>query len=206
VGRLASGRRYLDKAPRNSLRVPYLAELFPTARFVHVQRDGRAAVSSLITGWRDRTGMFPAFALPVPLAVTGYAGTGWHFILPPGWRAYAEGRTLAEVCAFQWTSANEAILDARDRLGGDRWLQVRYEDLVEHPEAEAAALLEGLGLPVDERVLAFARDLDRHHTRTVTAPERDKWRRENPEEIGTILGQIEPTMRRLGYPVDPVKR
>src|SRR3989442_8844942 len=50
VDRLCMGRRYLDKAPRNCLRVPYLAELFPGAWFVYLKRDGRAAVSSLITG------------------------------------------------------------------------------------------------------------------------------------------------------------
>ena len=36
----------------------------------------------------------------------------------------------------------------------------------------------------------------------VTPPKRDKWREENGEEIDRILPQIEPMMRRLGYPLD----
>src|SRR5205823_9436338 len=45
IDRVAAGRRYLDKAPRNCLRVPYLDAMFPGAWFVHLKRDGRAAVS-----------------------------------------------------------------------------------------------------------------------------------------------------------------
>ena len=199
IDRVAAGRRYLDKAPRNCLRVPYLDAMFPGAWFVHLKRDGRAAVSSLITGWRAPGGMFPGALMPVPLSIRGYEGETWKFIVPPGWEEYASGRSLEEVCAFQWVSANQAILAARERIGTDRWIEVGFEEFVDSPQEQAAQLLERLGLPLDPEVLVHAGSLDRHVTKAVTPPRPDKWRTENPGEIERILPMIEPTMRRLGY-------
>jgi Sulfotransferase family len=201
VDRVAGGRRYLDKAPRNCLRVPYLHALFPDAWFVHLKRDGRAAVSSLITGWRAPGGMFPGTRMPVPLSIEGYDGDTWKFIVPQGWEAYATGRSLEEVCAFQWISANQAILDASAGIGTDRWVEVRYEEFVDEPREQTARLMEALRLPFDPEVLAYAGTLDRHVTKAVTPPRADKWRRENPREIERVMPLIEPMMRRLGYEV-----
>ncbi len=135
----------------------------------------------------------------VPLSINGYEGHTWKFIVPPGWEEYASGRSLEEVCAFQWVSANQAILAARERIGTDRWIEVGFEEFVEAPQEQAAQLLERLGLPLDPEVLLHAGSLDRHVTKAVTQPRPDKWRTENPGEIERILPMIESTMRRLGY-------
>lgn len=206
VDRVAMGRRYVDKAPRNCLRVPYLRALFPDAWFVHVKRDGRAAVSSLITGWRDESGMFPGMDLPGGVSIRGYDGATWKFLVPQGWRAYARGSSLAEVCAFQWVAANEGILAARESLGIERWVEVRYEEFVASPAAEAGRLFETIGLPLDPRVLDYAGSLDRRVSKAVSPPRLDKWRQENPEEIAGIVELIEPMMRRLGYELEKPRR
>jgi hypothetical protein len=196
---LAGERRYLDKSPRNSVRVPYLHHLFPGARFVFVKRDGRAAVSSLITGWRSNHPAFPGTPVRRRLSIEGYFGRNWKFLVPPGWESYAAGRTLPEVCAFQWVASNEAILAAREVLTPDRWLEVAYEEFVRAPQEQTARLLAQLGLPPDREVFSMAGGLDRHVTRAVTPPREDKWLDENPREIAGILPLIAPTMRRLGY-------
>ncbi|CAN5234519.1 hypothetical protein BH20ACT24_BH20ACT24_15230 [soil metagenome] len=202
---LAGGRRYLDKSPRNSLRVTYLAELFPDARFVFVKRDGRAAVSSLITGWRSDDPTFPGTPLRVPLRIGGYQGRNWKYVVPPGWEAYARGRSLPEVCAFQWVAANESILAGKPLITPERWIEVAYEQLVQAPREVAERILVDLEVPVDAEVLSFADELSRHVTRAVTAPRPDKWRDENPIEIERVLPAIAPTMRRLGYEPDGVR-
>lgn len=202
IDRVANRRRYLDKAPRNCLRVPFLHAMFPGAWFVHVRRDGRAAVSSLITGWRSPGGMFPGSEMPVPLEISGYHGHTWKFLVPSGWEAYARGRSLEEVCAFQWVEANRAVLDARERFGIERWVDVSYEDFVDSPEEETVRLFGQLGLPDADEVRGHASQLDRHVAKAVTPPRKDKWRTENPAEIERILPLIEPMMRRLGYSND----
>jgi hypothetical protein len=201
VDRIAGNRRYLDKFPRNSLRVRHLHELFPGAWFVYVKRDGRATVSSIMTGWR--TGRFDSeFKLPVPLSIRGYDGASWSFLLPPGWEAFATGHSLEEVAAFQWTAANQAILDAKRDVDPSRWVEIRYESMVEAPGDTTSWLLDRLGLPREAAVLTWAGEMDSHVNRAaVTAPREDKWREENPAEIDRILPVIAPMMRRLGYDV-----
>ena len=124
----------------------------------------------------------------------------WKFLVPPGWREYTSGRSLAEVCAFQWSAANRAVLDAKRRIAEERWVEVRYEDIVENPVPAIANLLERLGIAGDRHVLEHAAQLDRRVTQTaVTPPRPDKWRAENPAEVRSIMPLIEPMMQRLGY-------
>lgn len=199
VDAVAGRAPYLDKFPRMVLRVPYLDALYPDARFVHLVRDGRAVVSSLITGWRTPGKFGHGIRLPGPFSIRGYDGPVWKFLVPPGWEEYTSGRTLAEVCAFQWVGSNQAVLDSGPATSG-RLVRVRYEDLVSAPTETTAALLSSLGLPGDADVLEHAASLDRRVTRTaVTPPRPDKWRDENPAEVESILEAIAPMMRRLGY-------
>ncbi len=201
IDRVAGPTTYLDKFPRMVLRAEFLHALYPDARFVYIARDGRAAVSSLITGWRTEGKFGRGTRLPVPLDIRDHPAAVWKFLLPPGWEEYASGRTLAEVCAFQWMEGNRAVLDARERIGRDRFIDVRYEELVESPMETTAAMLDALGLAGDPDVLDHAGALDRKVTHTaVTPPQRDKWRHENPAEIESILPMIAPMMQRLGYP------
>jgi hypothetical protein len=194
--------RYVDKSPRNSLRVAYVDALFPDARFVFLKRDGRAVVSSLLTGWRSGDRRFPALDMGRPLSIQGYDGAGWRFLVPPGWEEYATGRTLAEVCAFQWTAATGAILAGRELVGPDRWLEVAYEDLVASPRAEAERILRAVGLPVEDGVLAYADELPGRLSKvTVSEPRPGKWREENPDEVRSVFPLIEPLMTKLGYSV-----
>ena len=37
---------FLNKSPYNTFRIPYLLEMFPKARFIHIYRDGRAVAYS----------------------------------------------------------------------------------------------------------------------------------------------------------------
>lgn len=54
--RRKSGCRFvLDKAPRNSLRIPFLRQVFPRARFIHIYRDGRDCTLSIHREWLKRT-------------------------------------------------------------------------------------------------------------------------------------------------------
>jgi hypothetical protein len=203
ISRITGGARYLDKYPRMCLRVAYLQAMFPDAWFVYITRDGRAAVSSLITGWRTPAKFGQGTRLPVPLEIDGYDGPVWKFLVPPGWREYTSGHSLAEVCAFQWSEANRAVLDAKRMVDTERWIDVRYEDIVDHPVATMENILDRLRLHGDQRVLDHAAQLDRRVTQTaVTPPRRDKWRTENPSEVTSILPQIAPMQQRLGYPAD----
>ncbi len=41
----------VDKSPRNSLKIPFLREVFPRAKYIHLVRDGRDTVLSMYNKW-----------------------------------------------------------------------------------------------------------------------------------------------------------
>jgi hypothetical protein len=203
--RLGRGQ-VLDKTCINTIRVPYLNALFPNARYVFIQRDGRDNISSMIDGWRlgrtdgsfHLTQFFGPF--PEPVAINGGEFREWHFFLPPGWRDYNQA-SLEEVCAFQWLSANRLALEGKRLIPPERWIQLRYEDLFERPVEMFRDAFERLDVPFD----AALRERCAHLAPTSIvkgAPKKQKWRDHNPEAIERILPMIRPLMTELGYHAD----
>ncbi|MDQ3662351.1 MAG: sulfotransferase [Actinomycetota bacterium] len=189
-------KRLVDKTPRNSLRVGFVDALFPDARFVFLQRDGRDNVNSLINAWR--TPRYRTYRLPAPHSIPGTDPNWWKFVLYPGWKEDSSG-PLETVCAKQWKSCNESALGELSVLGESRWIGMRYERLIESPEDEMQRMSEFLGLDFNGRLRAAVRARVAVPINTVTPPETGKWRRENPEQIASIMPLITPTMEALGY-------
>jgi len=187
-------RLLLDKTPRNSLRVPFVDAVFPDARYVFLKRDGLENVNSLINAWRSPR--YRTYELPVPHSIPGTDRRWWKFVLYPGWREDLAG-PLEVVCARQWLTCIEHLLDAAQMIGPARWIEVSHEDLVDDPTGTVGRLLERLELPYEERVKQRAAASRTTPVNIVTPPERGKWRRENPDEIEAILPLIKPTMDRL---------
>jgi hypothetical protein len=153
----------------------------------------------LINAWR--TPRYRTYLLTEPHAIPGVDPNWWKFVLYPGWRDDATG-PLEVVAAKQWVASNEHALDAFARTAEDRHTIVRYEELVARPDSEVARLLNFLELPPDEAVMRKAAALNKTPINVVTPPERGKWRRENPNEIRSIVPIISPTMERMGYQLD----
>ena len=195
---LVTGRKHrlIDKTPRNALRIPFVEALFPDAHYIYLQRDGRENVNSLINAWR--TPRYRTYELPGGHSIPGVDPKWWKFVLYPGWRE-DRGGPLEVVCAQQWISSNDHALGASKEVGLDRWVEVRYEDLIEDPVAEVGRILEFLGVPYERGVKDKAAAIATTPINTVTPPERGKWRRENPAEIAAILPLLRPTMEALGY-------
>lgn len=202
--RLGRGR-VLDKTCINVMRVGYLHALFPEARFVFIQRDGRDNISSMIDGWRlGRTdGDFHLSQFlgdfPEPVAINDGEYTDWAFFLAPGWQAYNHS-PIEEVCAFQWISANQLALDAAATLPADRWIQLRYEDLFERPVDMFRDVYARLDLDFTADIEQRCRTLDQRPTSIVKGkPAKAKWKQQNPELVERILDRIAPMQQRLGY-------
>ena len=194
------GGRFLEKTPRNCLRIPYLAALFPNARFVLLKRSGLDTVSSLIEGWRVRHGI--SYRLPEPLALDEYQGNFWSYLLPPGWRNVAH-TSIAEVAALQYVSSYETALNDLALLDEEKVTELSFEELLAEPVLHSEGLLDALGLKPSASVMAMATNLTAHPVQTNSPPRPDKWR-ERASEIAPVLDRIAPTMERLGYDV-PVR-
>jgi LPS sulfotransferase NodH len=188
-----SRRRLIDKTPRNSLRVLWINAMFPDARYVFLQRDGRDNVNSLINAWR--TSRYRTYELPEPHRIPGVDGRWWKFVLYPGWRQDLDA-PLEVVCARQWIACNEHALNTFAELSTGRWTTIRYEDLVDRPVDEVQRIVEFLEVPFEDTLRERAEAIDSTMINVVTTPERGKWRRENPEEIEAIRPLIKPTVDR----------
>jgi hypothetical protein len=186
--------RLLEKTPENCLRLPFLLALWPDARVLYLTRDGRSNINSLIEGWRQPH-LFPGYPVPERLAIPGYTRGRWAFTLIPGWRELVAS-PLEEICAWQWIRCNEAVLTHRE-TSQVPYLTVRYEDLIADPGAMLPQIAAFLELDFETTLARFAESLPRINV--VSAPEREKWRRENPEAIERILPIIAPLMQTLGY-------
>jgi Sulfotransferase family len=195
---LSGGLRFLDKTPKNCLRLPYLAELFPDASFVFVRRRAPDTVNSLMGGWRAKP-RYVSYRLPQPLEGLGeLSGRAWSFALVPGWRELRQA-PLEEVCARQYVECNEAMLAARAELDLSPTADVAYEDLVARPSDELRRVFGELGFRFTEDADAFAAAIPHTPLNSVTPPRAEKWRTENPAEISRILPLVAATERRLGY-------
>jgi hypothetical protein len=182
--------RLLEKTPKNALRVPFLLEVFPDARFVFLHREVRANLGSMMEAWR--AGGWVTYR-----QLAGWNGP-WSLLLPPGYEQLRD-RPLEEVVAFQWRTANETILDDLASIPRERWTTVRYEDLIGDPAREVARLLEFTGLDMDPQLAAYlARPLplSRH---TKTSPRPDKWK-QDAAEIERMVPGLAAISTRLGQP------
>lgn len=179
----AVGLRFLEKTPRNCLRVPFLAAAFPDAFFLHLYRDPRETISSMLDAWRShRFVTFPN--LP------GWQGPPWSMLLVPGWRELA-GKGLAEIVARQWSTATDQLLDDLTALSPDRWCVASYDRLISEPQAEIQRLCELIGVDWDRRLsapLPLSRTI-------LNSPETEKWRH-NSEELAAVMPMIAETVQR----------
>jgi len=175
--------RFLEKTPKNSLRIPFLKAIFPEARFIYLYRDPKQNVSSIIEGWRSRR--FVAYR-----QVPGWPFQEWSFLLAPGW-SNLEDYSIAKIATHQWKTANNYIMNDLKNIPAQDWCFVRYSDLVANPKKIVSRLSKFAQLDWDTEIdQMVSRSLPVSHM-SVSAPSADKWRK-NVQEINQILPDVQP--------------
>lgn len=186
--------RFLEKTPKNTLRVPFLRTLWPDARFVLLVRDPHAAIGSMLEAWESNR--FVTYE-----RLPGIEGP-WSMMLPDG---YAEaGITTAERAAFQWREANRVALADLRALPQREWCVVDYEQLTR----DAAQVVRRIAVHAEldlEDVLKYATaDTLPISTHTLSAPAKDKWRR-HADRVEPVAAPLLPLYRELKLMADEVR-
>lgn len=166
-------------------RASFLHRTFPSARFIHIVRDGRAVANSWLQApwWR------------------GFAGPEhWQWgPLPPHLAGEWEraDRSFVVLAGLLWRMLMESYDAARDALPDDSWLEVRYEDLTARPEEVLREILDFSGLRWSKE---FDRGFDRGqlHASRVDAFRRDL----DPHELARMTAAIAPALTARGYTPD----
>jgi omega-hydroxy-beta-dihydromenaquinone-9 sulfotransferase len=164
-------------------RIGFLSAIFPDAKFIHVVRDGRAVVHSLLRVgfWRDKGGLTAPFwtdGPPLP------AMAEWE----------RSDRDAGALAAIQWQHVLElAQLEARG-LPVTQYTEIRYEDFIARPIAEIQRLLAACELdvsPTVERYISAGASLTNMNF---------KFRRDfSADYIARLSQQMEPCLSRYGY-------
>jgi len=126
----------------NNRRVPLLESAFPEARYVEIIRDGRAVALSIskVNWWGRR-----------PVWWLGQSPNEWA----------EEGGDPLELTARHWMVELDTLERAAADIPEQRYLQVRYEDVVDEPIATLQSVARFIGLdPDDDEWLRRLRQLD----------------------------------------------
>ncbi|MCX6461252.1 MAG: sulfotransferase [Actinobacteria bacterium] len=175
---------FVEWSARSSMQVGLIAQALPDAKFVFLTRRPLMTVSSSMVAWSS--GRFVSQPdLP------DWWGDRWSFPLIDGWRELI-GAPLAQVCATQWNTITNAILDDLAELPPDRWTVSCFESLVEDPAAEVTRIAHDLGLAWSGQML----DPLPPTLTCVTPPESRAWRG-NASEAMTALEPRETTVMRM---------
>lgn len=180
-------RRFLEKTPKNALRIPFFNQMFPDAQFIFLWREPRENISSIMEAWRS--GQWRTYP-----KLEGFAGP-WSMLLPPDWRTM-NGKPLHEIAAWQWRQTNEIVMDDLQSLPRERWTVLEYLDLIRDPSAALGTVCEFLGIQPDGALvqrLSAPLPASRY---TLTAPAAEKWRA-NEVEITSVLPSVQATWERL---------
>ena len=137
--RRAGASRWCEKTPRNLLYADRLATAFPDLRFIHIVRDGRDVVASMLA-----KGFWPIAA-------------GHEF---PRMAPY-RGPVELEAAARYWTDVLELGDVITAGLPSGSYHEIRFEDLVADPRRQLETICAFLDEGFDERLLQ--QDLSRHH-------------------------------------------
>jgi Sulfotransferase family len=128
----AQGKRLVgDKTPHYVRSLPTLHALWPSAKIVHLIRDGRDVARSVL-GWSK---------------VTERGGSVARFA------AFAEDDLSTIACWWEWLV--RLGREDGEALGPPLYHEIRYESLVAEPAAECRRLCDFVGVAYDDRMLHF---------------------------------------------------
>jgi len=179
--------RFLEKTPKNALRIPFFNAVFPDARFIFLWRDPEENLGSIIDAWGS--GRWKTYN-----GLDGFDGP-WSLLLPPGWKSL-NGKPVEEIAAAQWDAANRTVLNDLAALPAERWTAVRYADLIADPTTTVRRLCAFLGFePDDALTQRISGPLPpSRYTLAPAAP--GKWRR-HKTEVERVLPRVAATWDRL---------
>lgn len=205
------GSRFAEKTPSNMVRLPFIREVLPGCKIIHIIRDGRACTYSTLDVLRRPTSTegikrraravpwwhYPSYVLKawrnvlVP-RITGRAIPYWGPRIP-GLRDRVRELPQDEMCAWQWQETMRIARRDATLFGEDQYREWRYEALVADPVPVIREMFDFCDLEVPEGLETWLTD----HVNTGSL---GKWRDNFDEDtVRRVTARLEPLLSELGY-------
>ncbi|WP_170309610.1 sulfotransferase family protein [Litorilituus lipolyticus] len=179
--------RFLEKTPKNALRIRFFKKVFPDALFIHLVRDPRDNISSIIDGWNS--GHFITYPhLP------GF-NNRWSYLLPDNWQSLQE-KPVEQIATFQWQAANQAIVDDLQSVADKQKFTVHYQDFLDNTADIIEQLCQFIGIEFDSGLQQYCQTPLPYSRYTLTKPEKNKWHKNktllepNMPKLTTLVAQL----------------
>lgn len=163
----------VEKTCANTLKIPFISDIFPKAKYIFILRDGKDVAASAKKRWKAPLDIkyLAKKARFVPLSDLPYYGfrylnnrlkkifsrdqqlAFWGPIYP-AMLDDLKNCTLAEVCAKQWKACVETAYADLKQLEDDQVLYLKYEDFVQNPETEIHNIMDFLELTISRDKVA----------------------------------------------------
>ena len=164
-------------------RTGYICAAFPDAKFIHVVRDGRAVVNSILQvdfwdGWRGTKGW-----------------RGLDMSLEQQQRWDKSGQSFVTLGAMELSDMLDAMVVAQPLVPRDQFMELRYEDLCDDAEGSFAAVCDFCDIDYTE---GFAENIRQFGFRNTN----DKWRRDLTElQQRQLESELAAHLQRWNYPL-----
>lgn len=162
-------------------RIGFLLKAFPSSRFVHVVRDGRAVAASLlkVDFWRGQDGP-----------------ENWRFgpLSPEDQDQWnRSGESPVVLAGLQWKILTGAVELTKGLVPSSRFCEIRYEDLCADPEESLEQVLEFCSLDWTSQVRGHLVEHPFVSTNT-------KWPEDiAPEDQPGLQEAVAPALLKYGY-------
>jgi hypothetical protein len=204
----SQGKFLVEKSVPNTLKVSFINEIFPSAKFIHITRDGRAVIESSIRQWKQppskgyllrKLKYFPwsnyRYAIWFVWNLLKSKLTEQPAIWGPRYKGINEDiseLTLEDVSAKQWSKCVDIADEQLSLLESARVFKVSYEDLMDDSSI-IADLCHFIGIDdIDIVEQYFQENVNRSNNE-------ESIKNLSPEAIEAIDKYALDSLRRLGY-------
>ena len=146
--------RYLvEKTCANSLRIDFVKQIFPEAKFIFIYRDCFDCVYSACKEWKNKPKINYLYkkAKYIPKVDIPFYGSKYFFNLIfkllnkeskyRNWgpifnnqKKITRNLSLEMICAHQWIRCLEKSLESFEKMNSNEYICISYEDFIKNPE------------------------------------------------------------------------
>lgn len=202
----------VEKTCANSLRVSFVNEVIPDAKYIFIVRDGLDTVGSALIRWKAELDIpyllkkvryvpptdlhyyalryfanrvYRAFSGEKRLAIWGPVLNDMKTIL--------QNHSLDEACALQWAACVDSAEQALSLIPSERVLRVKYEDFVKNPVEQFSRVASFVGREINA-------EFEKKLVSSVSSSSVGKGRSQLADsDIARLTPLIQNTLTRYGY-------